>query len=76
MVAVQTFFIESPPLHFEKLGQGGLSFRISFNLEVYQEKTPPQMFVAFLAENASVKCSQAPLSSQIPQTYIKSSTHV
>ena len=51
-------------------------FRISFNLEHYQEKTPPQMFLAFLAENGSVKCNQVPLSSQTPQTYFESSTHV
>ena len=51
-------------------------FRISFNLEHYQEKTPPQMFLAFLAENGSVKCNQARLSSQTPQTYFESSTYV
>ena len=51
-------------------------FRIFFNLELYQEKTPPQMFQAFLAENGSVKYNQATLSSQTPQTYFESSSHV
>ena len=51
-------------------------FRISFNLELYLEKTPPQMFQVFLAENGSVKCNQVPLSSQTPQTYFESSTRV
>ena len=51
-------------------------FRICFNLEIYQEKMPPQKFLAFSADNESVKCNQAPLSSQTPQTYFENSTHV
>ena len=34
------------------------------------------MFLEFLAENGSVKRNQVPLSSQTPQTYFESSTHV
>ena len=41
-----------------------------------RQKTPLQMFLAFLAENASVECNQASLSSQTPQTYFESSTHL
>ena len=41
-----------------------------------RKKTPPQMFLALLGENVSVKCNQFPLSSQTPQTYFESSTHV
>ena len=33
-------------------------FRISFNLELYHEKPPPQIFLAFLVKNGSVKCNQ------------------
>ena len=34
------------------------------------------MFLAFLAQNGSVKCNQNPLSSQTPKTYFESNTHV
>ena len=40
-------------------------FRISFNLELHQEKTPP---------HASVKYNQAPLASQTPHIYFESCT--
>ena len=49
---------------------------LEFNLELYQEKTQPQMLLALLAENESGKWKQAPLSFQSPHTYLESSTHI
>ena len=69
------FLLNLFPYIFKSQAMESYRFRISFNLELYQEKTPPQMFLAFLAENGSVKCNQVPLSSQTPQTYFESSTH-
>ena len=70
------FLLNLFPYILKSWAKEAYRFRISFNLELYQEKTPPQMFLAFLAENGSVKCNQAPLSSQTSQTYFESSTHV
>ena len=70
------FLLNLFPYILKSWAKEAYRFRISFNLELYQEKTPPQMFLAFLAENGSVKCNQAPPSSQTPQTYFESSTHV
>ena len=70
------FLLNLFPYILKSWAKEAYRFRISFNLELYQEKTPPQMLLAFLAENASVKCYQALLSFQTPQTYFESSTHV
>ena len=48
------------PYIFKSWAKEAYPFRISFNLERYQEKTPPQIFLAFLVENGSVKCNQSP----------------
>ena len=70
------FLLNLFPYILKSWAKEAYRFRISFNLELYQEITTPQMFLAFLAENASVKCNQAPLSFQTPQTYFESSTSV
>ena len=56
------FLLNLFPYIFKSWAKEAYRFRISFNLELYQEKTPPQMLPTF--------------SSQTPQTYFESSTHV
>ena len=70
------FLLNLFPYILKSWAKEAYRLRISHNLELYLEKTPPQMFLAFLAENGSVKCNQVPLSSQTPQTYFESSTRV
>ena len=70
------FLLNLFPYILKSWAKEAYHFRISLKLELYQEKTPPQMFLAFLAENGSVMCNQVPLSSQTPQSYFESSTHV
>ena len=70
------FLLNLFPYILKSWAKEAYRLRISFNLELYQVKTPPQMFLGFLAENGSIKWNQTPLSSQTPQTYFESSTHV
>ena len=67
------FLLNLFPYILKSWAKEAYRFRISFNLELYQEKTPPQCSWHF---QKRMRVLSAPLSSQTPQSYFESSTHV